>query len=90
MDFNLIWKGCLIVGSIIIAAASAFGLITWRHDNRVEELAEYIVRQQTGFDIDLSPTSPDQIERARMFLEKHKLDMVITNPFSGDDEIAGI
>lgn len=92
MLFSSVWKGCLIVGSLILAALSGVGFIKWKHDNKWEEMAEVIIEQQTNLKIDLSPASPDpdQIERARKFLDKHKLDMVITSPSSGDYEIAGI
>jgi len=57
--FSLLWKGCLIAGALLIAAASSLGILKWKHDNPIEETAEMIVYRETGLNIDLSPSDPD-------------------------------
>lgn len=49
----------------IIAAAAAVGLtatyiLKKPHDNPIEEEAEQVIKDQTGVDVDLSPSSPEK------------------------------
>jgi len=47
---------------ITLAAASiGIGYSLWskKPDNVIEELCEEVIKKQTGFDIDLSPDSPE-------------------------------
>jgi len=55
-----IW-GALIIGvSLIVGIGSRF--IFKKTDNIVEETAEKIIKEKTGFDIDLSPDTPEKKE----------------------------
>ena len=50
----------LKVAIIISALAAAFGakyLLHWKDDNPVEQVAEEIIKEEIGADIDLSPPS---------------------------------
>lgn len=60
MDGGVIFKAILIGISLAVATLSSLGVLKWRHDNKVEELAEEIVKAETGLDIDLSPDSPEE------------------------------
>lgn len=44
---------CIIVGSV--------SSIVWKNDNPIEEVAEDIIKEETGLDIDLSPSSPEKL-----------------------------
>ena len=51
----------IIVGtSILVGIASSY--IFKKTDNVVEEIAEEIIKDKTGCDIDLSPWSPENIK----------------------------
>ncbi len=55
----------IFVKIIIIAAAAVIGIVStvfmkMKHDNAVEEIAEYVIKDQTGYDLDLSPDSPEE------------------------------
>lgn len=55
---GLTWIGAIIVGaSLIIGAVSQF--VLKKKDNVVEQIAEKIIKNQTGVDIDLSPDDKD-------------------------------
>lgn len=50
--------GLIIVGvAVIVGTASRY--IFKRSDNIVEEVAEQVIKKQTGIDVDLSPESGD-------------------------------
>lgn len=54
------WIKILIVGGAIAVGVGA--KLFWpslKDDNPIEEVAEKIIEQQTGVDIDLSPSSPE-------------------------------
>jgi len=59
MDMNLIWKAAL-VSAAIGAAAVAHYVFRAKDDNVVEELAEKVIKEETGADVDLSPSSPEK------------------------------
>ena len=52
-----------IVGIIVVAAAVICGIasrfIFKKSDNVVEEIAEKVIKDKTGYDIDLSPDTPE-------------------------------
>ena len=53
-----------LISVIIVTVSLTVGLVS-RHfikkdDNPIEELAEEIIKQETGIDIDLSPDSPEE------------------------------
>ena len=55
----LFLKIAACVGAVIIGFGSRF-LLKKKPDNQIEELAEYVIKKQTGIDIDLSPDTPDK------------------------------
>lgn len=56
LEIGLILKGLVIGSSLIIGVVAAryFG-----NDNKIEEVAEHIIQEEVGIDIDLSPMSPE-------------------------------
>ena len=54
MDINLIWKA-----SLVAAALAAVGIAHYvfkaKDDNPVEQLAEEVIKDETGLEIDLTP-----------------------------------
>jgi len=63
MNFDILWKSIIVIGSLILGLASSVGLIKWRHDNAIEERFERFVQDETGFRIDISPSDPDPDDR---------------------------
>ena len=57
MDFNLIVYGfVMLIGLLGIGSRFVPGS---KPDNQVEEACEEVIKKQTGFDIDLSPSTPE-------------------------------
>lgn len=53
--------GLIVISVIIFALVVGYASAKWLgDDNPVEESAESVIQAQTGFDIDLSPSSPEQ------------------------------
>lgn len=52
----LIMKGLVLLCMIFAGCSLAKN---WQPDNPIEELAEQIIQDQTGLDIDLTPGNPD-------------------------------
>lgn len=57
----------MIVKIAVVAIAAAIGIgytyfFRQPHDNPIEEEAEQVIKQQTGVDVDLTPTSPEKKE----------------------------
>ena len=52
-------KAVVIVVSAIIGVGSTL-VLKMKHDNPVEETTEQIIQNETGLDIDLTPTSPEK------------------------------
>lgn len=49
--------------SLIVGAAMSIGVTSWLwlpEDNDIEEIAEEVIKNKTGIDIDLSPASPEK------------------------------
>ena len=55
---NLLLKIVLIVSSIIVGIGSVY-VFKQKPDNIVEEISEQVIKDQTGLDVDLSPSSPE-------------------------------
>lgn len=74
-----------IVGVVIIGIATLLGIASrWifkKTDNVVEEVAEQIIKKQTGYTIDLSPDTPDPSE------DMHMVDTIIEIV---DEEVVGL
>lgn len=53
-----------IVTVLIVAVSLTVGLVSRRYlkkaDNPIEEIAEEVIKQETGIDVDLSPDSPEE------------------------------
>lgn len=59
MALPLIVKICIITGSIMVGLASTL-IFKLKKDNPIEEVAEEIIKDETGADIDLSPSTPEK------------------------------
>jgi len=55
-----------IIGIIVVASAVVVGVASRflfkKSDNIVEEVAEKVIKEKTGYDIDLSPDTPEKKE----------------------------
>lgn len=49
----------LIVIVVTCVTAGTLTGIFWKPDNPVEEVSEDIIKQETGIDLDLSPSTPE-------------------------------
>jgi hypothetical protein len=56
---TLIVKALIIVGSLIAGIGSVY-VFKMPHDNAVEEVAEEVIKKQTGVDVDLTPSSVEK------------------------------
>lgn len=52
----------IAIGFAILAVLFAWYIIGLRSDNYIEEMAENVIEKRTGYDIDLSPNSPEKID----------------------------
>lgn len=55
-DIHIILKTLIICGALIIGISS-YKYFGYQEDNEVEECCEFILEDQLGIDIDLSPKS---------------------------------
>ena len=54
--------GLIVISIVIVALAAGYASSRWLgDDNPVEEAAESIIEEQTGLDIDLSPSSEEKM-----------------------------
>jgi len=58
MGFS-IYKVILVVLSVIIGVGSTY-YFKLKKDNPIEEIAEEVIKKQTGADVDLSPGTPEK------------------------------
>lgn len=60
MDIGLLIKAAIIAGSVIIGVVSSrfFG-----NDNKIEEQAEVVIKEEAGVDVDLSPASLEKEDK---------------------------
>lgn len=56
MKFLLKYKYMILILAIIIGIGSVF---FYGDDNAIEEISEEVIKTQTGIDIDLTPSSPE-------------------------------
>lgn len=54
MDLGLILKAVIVSGAVAIGLASTW-LFKLPNDNPIEQVAETVIKQETGEDIDLTP-----------------------------------
>lgn len=60
MDMGMIFKIVITTIALIVGIGSVYvGKYKGQHDNPIEEKAEEIIKDKTGFDVDLTPTSPE-------------------------------
>ena len=61
MDISLLLKIIIVAGACIIGVGSVFiGKYKGQQDNPIEEKAEEVIKDQTGVDIDLTPSSKEK------------------------------
>lgn len=56
---NHLFKLLLLIGSLCIGLATRFGWLKWRNEHYAEEMAEKFIKYETGYEIDLTPATPD-------------------------------
>ncbi len=56
MKFLLKYKYMILILAIIIGIGSVF---FYGDDNAIEEISEEVIKTETGIDIDLTPSSPE-------------------------------
>ena len=53
-----------LIGIIVVASAVVVGVASRflfkKSDNVVEEIAEKVIKEKTGYDVDLSPDTPEK------------------------------
>lgn len=55
---EVIIKAALVILALAAAAGVKY-ILHWNDDNSVEEVAELVIKEETGADIDLSPSSKE-------------------------------
>ena len=53
------WIKALIVAASAIVGIGSVVILKQKPDNQIEEVAEAIIKEETGVDVDLSPSSPE-------------------------------
>jgi len=59
MNSSLLLKVAIVLGAVIIGIISTY-VFKLKKDNPAEEIAEEVIKQETGIDIDLSPESSEK------------------------------
>jgi len=59
----------IIVGALVAGIGSTL-YFKMKKDNPVEEIAEEVIKQKTGFDIDLSPGTPEKSKKDKKDKDK--------------------
>jgi len=57
VESAVIVRGTIVAIALLIGGGSVYWL---GKDNKVEETAEVVIKEQTGFDIDITPFSPEK------------------------------
>jgi hypothetical protein len=61
-------------GAIVAVCLGAVGVVKyglrWKDDNKVEELAEYVIKEETGADLDLTTTCTTKLGNYEKFPEE--------------------
>ncbi len=58
MQRELMIKIALILAALLAGTGIPY-ILRWKNDNIIEEVAEEYIKYETGFDIDLTPNSPE-------------------------------
>ena len=59
----------IVIIAVIIGVISVYML---GNDNPVEEISEKIIKEETGIEIDLTPSTPEKQKEDLSFLTKHR------------------
>ena len=51
----------IVIMAVLIGLSSVY-FLKMKSDNPIEEIAEEVIKNETGADVDLSPTSPEKKE----------------------------
>jgi len=62
MDISMIIYIAMVV--LGLAGAATRFIPGWQSDNKVEELIEEVIKAKTGYDIDLSPDTPESDKKS--------------------------
>ncbi len=54
MDLSLLFKGMMVAGAVAVGVGTTW-LLKMKNDNPIEQIAESIIKEETGEDIDLTP-----------------------------------
>lgn len=49
----------MVIGALLLSVAYSYYHPNAKPDNRVEEISEQIIKQQTGIDVDLTPDTSE-------------------------------
>lgn len=60
MDIRLMIKIALIPVALLAASVTKHFWNGYRDDNAVEEIAEQVIKHETGQEVDLTPESPEK------------------------------
>jgi len=55
----VMWLKALIVAISTAVGIGSVVVLKQKHDNPVEEVAESIIKEETGISVDLTPSSPE-------------------------------
>lgn len=58
MDISLIVKACIVGAALLTGLASTF-IFKLKNDNAVEQIAEEVIKDETGITIDLTPENKE-------------------------------
>lgn len=56
MDIGLLFKGIIVAGAIIVGLSTTW-ICKMKKDNTIEQIAEEVIKEESGLDIDLSQGS---------------------------------
>lgn len=59
MDISLIIKACIVGSALLTGLASTF-IFKLKNDNPVEQIAEEVIKDETGITIDLTPEEKEK------------------------------
>ena len=51
----------IVIIAVLVGLSSVY-FLKMKSDNPIEEIAEEVIKNETGADVDLSPTSPEKKE----------------------------
>ncbi len=53
------WLKAVIIAVSAIIGVGSVAVLKMKHDNPIEEVAEAIIKNETGLNVDLTPSSPE-------------------------------